>query len=103
MVFVHGLTGGRESTWTEIKSNVFWPRDLLHHEIPNARIMTFGYDADIVNLLTPASSNNIRNHGQALAHELALKRKRSKTVSHRIISKSVDTKYVHRTPVLLCS
>lgn len=103
MVFVHGLTGGRESTWTETKSKVFWPKDLLHHEIPNARIMTFGYDADIVNILTPASSNNIRNHGQALAHELGLKRKRSKTVSLTIIHKLVDTKYFNRTLVPLCS
>jgi len=77
---VHGLTGGRESTWTEKKSEIFWPKDLLPHEIPNARIMAFGYDADVVKALSIASSNTVQNHGQAMVHDLALKRKRTKTV-----------------------
>jgi hypothetical protein len=34
---------------------VFWPRDLLPNDIPNARILTYGYDADVV---TFSSSGN---------------------------------------------
>ncbi|KAF2477726.1 TPR-like protein [Lindgomyces ingoldianus] len=31
---------------------VFWPRDLLPKDFPNTRILTFGYDADLVSLTT---------------------------------------------------
>jgi hypothetical protein len=90
---VHGFTGDRDSTWTEDESKVFWPKDLLHHDIPNARIMTFGYDADIVNILRPASSNSVRSYGQALLNDLALKRKRTKTVSETPKSMPIDVNY----------
>ncbi|KAF2195155.1 TPR-like protein [Zopfia rhizophila CBS 207.26] len=30
------------------KNKVFWPRDLLPKDFPEARILTFGYDADLV-------------------------------------------------------
>ena len=38
IVFVHGLGGTSQSTWT--KDGVLWPRDLLGQEFPRARIMT---------------------------------------------------------------
>ena len=38
IVFVHGLGGTSQSTWS--KEGVFWPRDLLKEEFPRARIMT---------------------------------------------------------------
>ena len=79
IVFVHGLTGGRESTWTEKKTGTFWPKDLLPKDIPEARIFTFGYDTDI-GALNCASTNTIRDHGKALANHLALKRMRTKSV-----------------------
>jgi hypothetical protein len=81
-VFVHGLTGNRETTWTwsQKRETVFWPRDLLKDDLPNARIMTFGYDADIVHALTIAGSNTLRDHGKSFAHELAMRRKRTGAV-----------------------
>ncbi|OMP88505.1 Protein SERAC1, partial [Diplodia seriata] len=53
IVFVHGLGGDKEGTWTWISSEksmyeherVFWPRDLLPKDFPQARIISFGYDA----------------------------------------------------------
>jgi hypothetical protein len=30
------------------RKKVMWPRDLLPDDLPNARIFTFGYDADLV-------------------------------------------------------
>ncbi|KAL8734453.1 MAG: hypothetical protein Q9181_003191 [Wetmoreana brouardii] len=44
--FVHGLRGGRVATWTS--KNVCWPKDLLPADIPDARILSFGYDAKVV-------------------------------------------------------
>src|SRR6202035_1453377 len=48
IIFVHGLGGSPISTWTSTTaSKTFWPT-LLHEDdrLANARISTFGYDAD---------------------------------------------------------
>ncbi|KAI1852577.1 hypothetical protein JX265_003059 [Neoarthrinium moseri] len=46
IVFVHGLGGGSEHTWS--KGNMMWPRDLLPVQDPfqSVTIHTFGYDSD---------------------------------------------------------
>jgi hypothetical protein len=80
IVFVHGLTGNRETTWT-YRERVFWPRDLLADDLKNVRIMTFGYDADIVGILKTAGSNTLRGHGKSLAADLAMHRLKTKSVS----------------------
>jgi protein SERAC1 len=80
-VFVHGLTGNRETTWTHKQTKTFWPQNLLGVDLPNARILTFGYDADVMGVLKIAGSNTLRNHGKSLANELALRRMRSSSVS----------------------
>lgn len=45
VVAVHGLGGNAIDTWTHPKSNAFWLRDFLPRQIPDARVMTFGYNA----------------------------------------------------------
>ncbi|KAF4627618.1 hypothetical protein G7Y89_g10540 [Cudoniella acicularis] len=75
IVFVHGFTGHPERTWSQkrgasdgqfendedgerpskfrkllgnrIRRSIYWPRDLLPINIPNARILTYGYDTNI--------------------------------------------------------
>ncbi|KAL6240249.1 hypothetical protein RBB50_012854 [Rhinocladiella similis] len=47
IVAVHGLGGDAINTWTQPKSKKFWLRDFLPQQIPGARIMTFGYNADV--------------------------------------------------------
>ncbi|KAK7442578.1 hypothetical protein Landi51_09484 [Colletotrichum acutatum] len=47
IVFIHGLKGHREKTWTSDKASEPWPKALLPSEIPNARILAYGYDADV--------------------------------------------------------
>jgi protein SERAC1 len=69
IVFVHGLTGNREKTWTH-RNGIFWPGSLLPEDFPRARIMTFGYDADIVRFWTIASSNRLGDHGKSLVYAL---------------------------------
>ena len=80
IVFVHGLTGNRESTWTDKPTEVFWPKDFLAKDLPKARISTFGYDADIIQGLSVAGNGTLRDHGKALAEDLAMRRKRTDTV-----------------------
>ena len=77
---MHGLTGNRETTWTHKDTKVFWPYTLLAYDLPNVRILTSGYDVDIVRALDTAGSETLRDHGKSLANDLALRRMRSRSV-----------------------
>lgn len=57
-------------------SPVYWPRDLLPDKIPDARIYTWGYDADI-DALSSASRNTIHQHAVTLLSDLVDLRKES--------------------------
>lgn len=87
IVFVHGLTGSRLTTWTYEtnsklgESNKPWPELLLKDDIPNARILTFGYDANVVNFLSAASQNRVRDHASSLNATLSDLRDGTETVS----------------------
>ncbi|KAF5005542.1 hypothetical protein FDECE_8035 [Fusarium decemcellulare] len=55
---------------------IFWPRDLLSEDCPEARILTYGYDSRVSNFFHgPASQNNIAAHGRSLLHGLELERR----------------------------
>lgn len=58
---------------------MFWPKDLLSKDLPNSRIITFGYDADIVNFLSPASQNCIGDHARNLLNYVTNRRDNSNT------------------------
>lgn len=81
IVFIHGLTGGRDSTWTAEGAKEPWPKLFLKDEnddeddedekgsgypLKTARIMSWGYDADIVNLVKPAGQNRVMDHARNL-------------------------------------
>ena len=72
IIFVHGLGGNRQTTWTH-QNNTYWPQDLLPDQIPSSRIMTFGYDADMVKIwsIGPTGSNGLHGHGKTLAFTIA--------------------------------
>ncbi|KAK9357218.1 hypothetical protein V1504DRAFT_94113 [Lipomyces starkeyi] len=70
IVFVHGLLGDREKTWTA-KSPPPWPKTLLPECLPHARIITFGYDARVVAVKETISVNKVRQHAQALMTDIA--------------------------------
>ena len=69
IVMVHGLNGDHQTTWT--KDSVFWPRDLLPLKLPKARVMSFGYAA---NILLNSSTFSIRDHAMKLLTALRDKR-----------------------------
>ncbi|KAF8526524.1 hypothetical protein BU17DRAFT_82610 [Hysterangium stoloniferum] len=48
IVAIHGLEGHREQSWTAA-NGVLWLRDLLPNVLPQARILTYGYDAHMIN------------------------------------------------------
>ncbi|OBT81773.1 hypothetical protein VE02_09662 [Pseudogymnoascus sp. 03VT05] len=73
IVFVHGLTGNRETTWTH-DNGVFWPEQLAL-DIDTARIMTYGYNANIFKIWGMAGGNNLRNHGKSLAFGVSDRRR----------------------------
>ena len=85
IVFVHGLMGGNYTTWLDKQSNVYWPRDLLSRDIKNARILTFGYDANVVGMRTPASQNSLDDHARGLVGDLTRLRERSGTQIRNIL------------------
>ncbi|KAL6713033.1 hypothetical protein ACLMJK_009429 [Lecanora helva] len=71
IVFIHGLTGGRESTWTAADAAACWPELYLPNDLSEARIITYGYDADVVNFWSMASQNTVGDHSQKFLIALA--------------------------------
>ena len=83
IVFVHGLTGDRERTWT--KNGTCWPQSLLPGEIPTARVMTYGYDAYFLRRHGPVLSHRIRDHALDLLNALAASRAKGEAEQRPII------------------
>jgi len=59
------------------KSSVYWPRDFLPSSVPNIRILTFGYNAQVIEFFGRANHNGIRQH--AFDMLIALQRMRKKS------------------------
>ncbi|KAI1359009.1 Alpha/Beta hydrolase protein [Xylaria arbuscula] len=62
IVFVHGLGGQKQRTWT--RDGIFWPGQLLPTDVPEARILVFGYDANVVRL-DPSNITKAELHANA--------------------------------------
>ena len=80
ILFVHGLTGDREKTWTAKNTSEPWPRTLLPSKVPNARVLTFGYDAYVADWRGLVSQARIGNHAMNLLTTLASYREDDDTV-----------------------
>ena len=74
IVFVHGLLGHPWKTWANesVKDSKkpFWPEDFLPKVAPNARIFSFGYDADVERFMSAVSLNTVHQHGRNLLNDL---------------------------------
>ncbi|MCJ1271049.1 hypothetical protein MMC22_010948 [Lobaria immixta] len=79
IVAIHGLNGHREKTWTV--NDVNWLRDLLPLDIPNARIMSWGYDAN-THSTSQISIQYLYDHARTLISDLCLKRRLTKALIH---------------------
>ncbi|KAJ9637284.1 hypothetical protein H2199_007571 [Coniosporium tulheliwenetii] len=82
IVFVHGLTGDSCTTWRHAQTGLYWPKELLSKDFADARILSFGYDADVVKFWNPASSHRVGNHAENLLGALSRIRVRTES-EHR--------------------
>ncbi|KAH8748169.1 Alpha/Beta hydrolase protein [Hyaloscypha sp. PMI_1271] len=83
IVFVHGLNGDRLATWT--KDKICWPRDLLKDDIPSSRIMSWGYDANVMNFLDVAGQSSVAALALQLLEDLARRRRTAEEMQRPII------------------
>ncbi|KAL2800599.1 hypothetical protein BJX66DRAFT_332162 [Aspergillus keveii] len=85
IIFIHGLTGDRHKTWTAPGTTTPWPESLLPATIPNARVLTFGYDAYVTDWLNVVSISRVGNHAMNLITALATWREQDDTNDRPIL------------------
>ncbi|VTT84040.1 unnamed protein product [Fusarium fujikuroi] len=85
IVFVHGLKGDCQKTWTDKASGSPWPKTLLPLEIETARVLTYSYDSTVTGKDDVPSQNRISNHAYNLVTALASLRQSDNTNSRPII------------------
>jgi hypothetical protein len=56
------------------RAAVFWPYHLLPQDCSNSRILTWGYDSNIIKFFAPTSKNNIVHHALNLLGDLVAQR-----------------------------
>jgi hypothetical protein len=93
IVFVHGLFGNSISTWRH-SSGVLWGEGLLNQTIPESRILTYGYDANIVHFWAKTSQNPIGRIAYNLASALAQLRFRTDSVCNSFVPYCFDADLV---------
>lgn len=64
---------------------VFWPLNLLPQDIPDARIISWGYDANIAHFLEPTSNLKVKDHARSLSNDLGELRKYLDIIERPII------------------
>lgn len=84
--FIHGLTGNRDATWTYKGQQKPWPELLIPAELKGlkARIITFGYDAYVIQK-KHASSNSMTDHAEDLLGKLTLNREKVNALDRKLI------------------
>ena len=87
IVFIHGLHGNPKDTWSSKSSHAIWPATLLGPFLQKekARILVYGYVAEIASFTDGVSGNKIHNHAEQLVAELVANRRANKATEHPII------------------
>ncbi|EXJ96106.1 hypothetical protein A1O1_01232 [Capronia coronata CBS 617.96] len=72
IVAVHGLNGDALMSWTTSKTGRCWLRepDMLPSNLPQARVLTYSYNASVTELFGRTSSDRILEHAHTLVAEL---------------------------------
>ncbi|KAF4475083.1 Kinesin light chain [Colletotrichum fructicola Nara gc5] len=83
IVAVHGLNGHREHTWTASRGK-HWLRDFLPTDLPNVRILCWGYDAN-THSNSGVSIQYLYDHARELVADLTRKRGLTKSRERPII------------------
>ncbi|KAK8074555.1 hypothetical protein PG997_009218 [Apiospora hydei] len=65
-----GLSSKDHHATKKQPSAVFWPQDLLPEEVPQARIMTWGYDSMVVKPFSPTNKVTLFGHAKNLMFTL---------------------------------
>ena len=66
-----GENDRRTSPNNEEGDTVYWPQALLSTVIPDVKIFSYGYDADIDGFLSSAGQNTIHQHAESLLSDLS--------------------------------
>ncbi|CAG7985244.1 unnamed protein product [Penicillium salamii] len=76
IVFVHGLNGHPQNSWTSKVTGCFWPVDLLPDILAaqRPRILTYGYNANVTAFTDGVSRDTVVSHAETLASSLAANR-----------------------------
>jgi hypothetical protein len=81
VIAIHGLGGDSLNSWRE--EDKLWLRDFLPWSLPKARVLTFGYDGD---LLFNGPSSNIRHFATLLLDNVKqLRQKTGETAGRKTI------------------
>ncbi|KAF5709861.1 tetratricopeptide-like helical domain-containing protein [Fusarium globosum] len=83
IVAVHGLNGHREKTWTA-ENGINWLRHLLPDDVPRARVLSWGYDAN-THAASGTSSLLLYDHARTLVSDLTRERTLTKCSQRPII------------------
>ncbi|KAI9889651.1 MAG: hypothetical protein M1814_005052 [Vezdaea aestivalis] len=83
IVFIHGLSGDRRASWTAEGADAPWPQTLLPEVLPEARVITIGYEARVIGWKA-ISKNRIQDHAETLLCQLAAHREKDDTTERPI-------------------
>jgi len=97
IVFVHGISGNRESTWT--KNGVLWSQVLLTEDFPEARILTAGYGADVatVDIEHELLTHSTATHAAEICDHLVLLGEKTNSVSSTFPMVSICLRHLEAT------
>ncbi|CCA76699.1 hypothetical protein PIIN_10687, partial [Serendipita indica DSM 11827] len=99
IIAIHGLDGHRLYTWiaeTAQSERVMWLQEFLPSDIPHARILTYGYDAD-TRSSEFTSTNTIQRHAMGFMQAVERARKGVERVRSRGVFPTASTHIVSAT------
>ena len=98
IVFVHGLTGNAYNTWLHKDNLVHWPSQVLHKDISNARIMMWGYDANVTSFWGHVGKNRLGEHAKNLMGDLVRLREDTTSVRRSVVLVILSVLILCRSP-----